>query len=402
MRTLRLMFLGSFQDMSGTYWRAFFAAKYLVKEGHEVTLIASSRKATLRVAKKTVDGVRVFLLPSPTALNGKRFVGSLSRISVGFMQTLVNCIWEGTSGVDVLHSFDVVVPQNAAPTLSSRFSRFFRIHDRKIFADWDEWYGQGGLLSQYGGIYLFMEPLMAFLEEKVPCWVDGVTVSSETLRQRALSMGVRSENLFVIPNGANVDFIRPLNPQESRRKLNLPDEKTIYSYLGVTDMESLKLLISAHQKVVRRHPNAFLLFVGLREDQIDFAKSLGMTKNVMYVEKQPYHVYPLYLGASDILLLPMKDNLYNRSRYPIRLMDYLAAGRPIVATDLPEISRVMNECGLVAKSGDPDDFADKIMKVIGDLDLRKRMGRHARELAERKYSWHLIVKQLEKTYSKYT
>jgi glycosyltransferase involved in cell wall biosynthesis len=400
-RTLRIIFLGSFQDMSGTYWRAFFAAKYLVKEGHEVTLIASSRKATLRVAKKMVDGVRIFLLPSPTALDGRRFVGSLSRISVGFMQMLVNCFWEGTSDADVLHSFDVVVPQNAAPTLLSKISRLLRIHDRKIFADWDEWYGRGGLLSQYGGIYLFMEPLMAFLEEKVPSSVDAVTVCSETLRQRALSMGVRSENLFLIPNGANVDSIKPLNTQESRKKLNLPNEKIICSYLGVSDMESLKLLISAHKKVVRSHPDAFLLFVGLREDQRDFVKSLGMTKNVMCIEKQPYHAYSLYLGASDILLLPMQDNLYNRSRHPLRLMDYLAAGRPIIATALPEIARVVHKCGLVAKPSDPSDFACKILKVAKDPDFRKCMGRHARELAEKKYSWHLIVKQLEKMYSKY-
>lgn len=397
-----MMFLGSFQEMSGTYWRAFFAAKYLVKEGHEVTLIASSRKATLRLAKKIVDGVCVFLLPSPTAFDGSRLVGSLSRISVGFMQTLVNCVWAGTSDFDVLHSFDVPWPQNATPTLLSRISRFLRFHDRKIFADWDEWYGQGGLLSQYSGLYLFMEPLMAFLEEKVQRCVDAVTVSSETLRQRALSMGVRSENLFLIPNGANLDAIKPLNTQESRKRLNLPKEKTICSYLGVSDMESLKLLISAHKKVVRSHPNAFLLFVGLREDQMDFVRSLGVTKNVMCIEKQPYHMYSLYLGASDILLLPMQDNLYNRSRHPLRLMDYLAAGRPIIATALPEIARVVRKCGLVAKPSDPDDFACKILKAAKDLDLRKRMGRHARELAEKKHSWHLIVKQLEKMYSKYS
>jgi glycosyltransferase involved in cell wall biosynthesis len=142
------------------------------------------------------------------------------------------------------------------------------------------------------------------------------------------------------------------------------------------------------------------LLVGLRKDQIDFVKASDLA-NVICIRRQPYHKIPLYLGASDVLLLPLPDTLFDRARWPLRLGDYLAAGRPIVATSLPEIEKIVSECGLLAKIGDPEDFADKILSIISDPDLREEMGKRARGLAETRYSWKRIAKQLERAYRHY-
>jgi glycosyltransferase involved in cell wall biosynthesis len=142
------------------------------------------------------------------------------------------------------------------------------------------------------------------------------------------------------------------------------------------------------------------MLVGLREDQIDFVKASDLA-NVICIRRQPYHKFPLYLGASDVLLLPLADTQFDRTRWPLRLGDYLAAGRPVVATSLPTIEKSVSECCLLAKIGDPEDFADKILSIISNPELREEMGKRARELAERKYSWQIIAKQLEKAYSHY-
>jgi len=408
---LRILFLCSATETVGTYWRAFFLAKHLIEEGHKVLLIAADSKPGLNASKKVIDGVNVYLLPSAT-FGGNLLLYSLSEISTVFMQTPLNCILELASDFDVFHSFDVMGPHNAAPTLLFKTLRILRLHNKKIFVDWDEWWGRGGmyglkLLGLHGGtpLDLLTVPIVTILEEKVPLCADAVTVINETLRQRALSVGVKSENLFVISSGANVDIIKPLNMYDARQKLNLPEKNIIYGHFGHMDLESFKLLILSHKKVLRYFPNASLLLFRLGQDLLtrlskDLVKSLKR-RNVLFVGQQPYDKYILYLGASDVFLLPMLDNMFNRARWPLRLGDYLAAGRPIVATALPEIEKVVGKCGFLSKPGNPEDFANKILEIIRDADLRKQMGKRARELAEKKYSWRILARKLLNAYRQY-
>jgi len=408
---LRVLFLSSATETVGTYWRSFFLAKHLVEGGHKVLLVATSGKPTLNASKKVVDGIDVYLLPSAT-FGENLLLYSLSEISTVFMKTPLNCILELASEFDILHSFDVMGPHNATATLLYRMLRTLRLHNKKIFVDWDEWWGRGGmyglkLLGLHGRAPLdfLTTPMVTFLEEKVPLYADAVTVIAETLRQRALSVGVKSENLFVIPSGANVDIIKPLNMYDARQKLDLPQQSIIYGHFGHLDSESFKLLILSHKKVLKHFPNAFLLLFRLGHDLLtrlskDFVKSLE-SRNVLFVGRQPYDTYLLYLGASDVFLLPLLDNLFNRARWPLRLGDYLAAGRPVVATALPEIEKVVSGCGFLARPGDPEDFADKILEIVRDPDLCKQMGSRARGLAETKYSWRIFARKLEKAYRVY-
>lgn len=401
MKTLRIAFLTSSTYRGGTYVRASFLSKYLAKEGHRVSLIISSEKASFNADRKRVDGVDVFTLPSLLASPANMFLRESSRIATSLMHTLFNCILEIASDSDVLHLFDVAAPQNATPTLLSRILRCLRIHEHKIFVDWDEWWGHGGLLSVGYQAYAPMASLLTFLEQKVPLYADAVTVAGEALRQRALRAGVKPENLFVIKTGADVDFIKPLDIHETRKKLGLPLKNVIYSHVGFIDMESLKLLMLAHKEVVKHCPNALLMFVGLRRDRVEFVKSSDAIGNTLCVKWRPYHEYPLYLGASDILLLPMQDNFFNRTRpLALRLGDYIAAGRPIITTELPEVAKALSECALLTKSN-PKDFASKILTAIGDPDLRTELGKRARELAETKFSWKTRARTLEKIYHQY-
>ena len=406
MKPLRIVFLTSSTHHGGTYVRASLLSRYLAKEGHKVSLINSSGKASFNADRKRVDGVDVFTLPSLLASPSNIFLRASSRIATSFMHTLFNCVLEIASDSDILHSFDVVAPQNATPTLVSRILRPLRNHAHKIFVDWDEWYGHGGWFNAGYQAYFPMMPLLSFLEEKVPLRADAVTVPCEALRQRALGVGVKPENLFVIRNGANVDFIKPLSAYETRKKLGLPIRNVIYSHFGSIDMKSLNFLMVVHKKVVTCYPNALLMFASLRKEQMKFVrtrvKSLDVARNILCVEWQPYDRYPLYLGASDILLLPLQDNIFDRVRSQgLRLSDYIATGRPVVATGLPEITKAMSECALLAKPDDPEDFASKVLRLMGDPNLREELGKRARKLAETEYSWQIVAKKLEQAYHQY-
>jgi len=401
MTTLRIGFLSSAYEMSGSYFRVFFLGKYLAKKGHTVTLVVTSRQMNPKIVVKSIDGVTVFTLPSLTWATSNRMSNWLSRMLTSSAQTLLNPIWEITSDIDILHSFDVMFPQNALATVSRKALNSLGGHGHSLFVDWDDWWGRGGLISLYGGLWSLIDVFGTFLEEKVPLYARAVTVINETLRQRALRVGVNPEDLFVIPNGCNIDFIKPIDASVARQQLGLPMKNQICTQIGNLDLTSLKLLLAAHTKVLKRHPNVFLMLVGLSKDRINFVKSSGMSRNVICLEWQSYSKIPLYLGASDIFLLPMEDNIANRAAWPLRLGDYLAAGRPTVAVDFPEIRKIVQRCGLLADPTNPEDWVSKILELLPDQNRRIEMGRRARELAETKYSWQNIARQLEEVYHRY-
>lgn len=403
MKALDILFLSSARvDEDSSYFRCFYLSKYLVERGHRVSLIATSRKPTSKTAYKLVDDVNVFSLPSLAAPNSNLSLQLLSGALTVFAQTPLSSILQTTLDFDVLHSFDVMFPQNAIPTLFSKILRFLRFHDRKIFVDWDDWWGRGGMIAyyarRYGSIWSLIDPPVTFLEEEVPRYADAVTVTTESLRKRALSIGVKPEDLFIVSNGTNTDFIKPLDIHDARDKLDLPRKNVICTQLGNLDKQTLTLLIQAQKRVVRKYPNALLLLVGSGPAGASYVRSLGMGRNVICVGRQPYHKVPLYLGASDICLMPMQDVSFNRVAHPLRLFDYLAAGRPVIATALPELGKIVRECGLLAKPDDPDDFADKILELAENPNLRDKLGKRARELAETRYSWRIGAGQLENAY----
>jgi glycosyltransferase involved in cell wall biosynthesis len=243
-------------------------------------------------------------------------------------------------------------------------------------------------------------PMIQFLEEKIPKCADAVTVTNETIRRHALEVGLKQEDLFVIPNGADVTSFQPVNMLDARASVGLPQNLFIYAHAGSSTygLDVFKLLLNAHGKVAKSHADCALLLVGiLRPDEVKLLKDTG-AKNVLCVGQQPYNNYRLYLAASDVLLLPIGRTPYDSARSLIRLGDYLATGRPIIATALPQVTNIINGCGLLAKLGDPNDFAKKIIDLKNDPSLRDRLGKMARYKALTKYSWNAIASRLEKIY----
>jgi glycosyltransferase involved in cell wall biosynthesis len=340
---------------------------------------------------KTVDGVRILLHPRLSDIA----VGEMpAHIMRGFLNAYV-----GLSKFDIVHSSNVGCPTTALPVPAYKIIQALRLRDYKIFVDWDDTWGRDGLMrfTHRGKI---MEMMATILEEKVPLCADHVTVVSETIRQRALSVGIKPEKITQIPNGANVEGIKPQPMLQARKRLGLPNDKKILCFVGSMLM-SFDLLLRTLQIVIRRFPNTSLLLVSpLKANHLRRIATLNLTKEVIPIGVQPYENIPLYLGASDILLLPRANNFIERANFPSRLMDYLAAGRPVVATAIGEVERVIRESngGLLTAPDNPEDFANKIIELMENPQLCDELGKNAREAAENKFSWQIVTKKLEKVY----
>ena len=104
------------------------------------------------------------------------------------------------------------------------------------------------------------------------------------------------------------------------------------------------------------------------------------------------------MAAADILLLPMLDTIVEQARFPIRLGDYLGAGRAIVGSDIGAVGEILRtyECGFAAK--DREEFARRLATLIDDPERRQRLGLIARRTAENELHWGQIAQHMLKLY----
>ena len=99
------------------------------------------------------------------------------------------------------------------------------------------------------------------------------------------------------------------------------------------------------------------------------------------------------------MLLPLKNSVANRGRWPSKVSDYLSSGKAVVASRVGDVAALIEEgqCGVLAEDS-PEDFASKTLEVLRHPDWVDEMGRNARRVAETKLDWRLLTDQLEQFY----
>ena len=105
------------------------------------------------------------------------------------------------------------------------------------------------------------------------------------------------------------------------------------------------------------------------------------------------------LTCADLFLLPFADKVYNRGRWPCKIGDYLASGRPVVSNPVGEVRELMqkHEVGVLTDFT-PDAFAAGIVEVLNHPEQAKSMSDTARHVAETDLAWNGIIDELEKAY----
>ena len=149
------------------------------------------------------------------------------------------------------------------------------------------------------------------------------------------------------PNAVNAGMFAVTTSQvEARLQLDLPRDKQIILYTGhLFGWKGVDTLLAAAEYAPE---NAMIYFVGGTDEDIKKFRiknqELGI-KNVVIAGRKPHAEIPLWLRAADVLVLPNTAKV-DTSKYetsPVKLFEYMASGRPVVASDLPSIRNVVDE-----------------------------------------------------------
>ena len=223
--------------------------------------------------------------------------------------------------------------------------------------------------------------------------------------------GVPAEKIALLPDAADpATFASPPAKEEARKQLQLPLRRPIIGYVGRFETmgrdKGVRDLIEAVAVAELREMDPLLLCVGGPMDRVqaymDFGESLGVPASALqFVDRVPNREISTWLAAIDVGTIPApavsrngikarssSTDGYRMATSPIKLFEYMAAGLPIVAADLPGIRDVLDdgESVLLAPPGDAEALGRQLATVLDDPSFARRLGDRARRDAAR-YTW---------------
>lgn len=369
----------------GTYWRALNLARCLVKFGHKVTLVVMSDDLRFRFREQDDEGVRI--IESPDLLPGMLRSGWDPWDVLRRIAKLRNL------NFDLVHAFECR-PVAIYPAL------FVHKHcSIPLVTDWGDWFGRGGSVEERTNPFLrfVLRPVETYFEEHFRPYAQGTTVINTVLRDKAIALGLSSESILLLRNGSDVKRIQALPRAEARAQTGFPPDVPIIGYIGSIFHRDAALMADAFLRVLAVHPGALLLAAGYFDADIE--SMTGKPASILRTGPVSFDRIGTILSACDLCWLPLNDSGANRGRWPIKLNDYMAAGRPVVTTsvgDLPDFV-IQNGIGL-ASPANPQELSDCVLSLLADPEKRQAMGSKARVLSETTYSWETISRQLEEFY----
>lgn len=402
---MKLLFLNHNLREYGTYFRAFHIARELVRRGHSVTLWCASPEHWYRAVRETVDGVEIVETPSWNPVIGRD--DGWGPLDIGWRALHLN-----EQKWDLIYAF--AHPPNVS-WIATLAEGIWRI---PVVVDWCDVYRDGifplrreiRAYQRTGGFKLWLQRCAERMEERMERSVlesaDGVTVISSYLMDETIKLGIQPENVLLFPSGANLDAIRPMDKLSCRAELRaqgveINDDAMMLGYIANYNPDE-RFFLAALRDVFTTHPNARLL-AACPEFTPSVVEQMGVGANLVALGRRPFSEMNHILGASDILLLPLEDNLSNRGRWPNKFGDYLAAGRPVATCEIGDVAQYFpqvesesgrEEIGVITPC-ESDAFARGIIELISRSEQHAEMGAAARRLAEGELAWPKLAERVE-------
>lgn len=227
-------------------------------------------------------------------------------------------------------------------------------------------------------------------------WVWGKVTTGVAVSDAAaafLRRALPEVALEIVPNGVDVEAFAAAGPRD-----DLPEGRRILWVNRLDAQKGFPVALAAFSKVLEDVPDAVLVVVGEGGDRE--ALRLLTTAARERVEMRgtvPNADVPGYLAASEVYLSPA----VGQESFGIVLVEAMAAGVPVVATDIPGYREVVTDGleGLLVPPRDPEALAAALVRVLSEPDLARRLGDAGRARA-RTFDWPLVVDRLEELYGR--
>lgn len=227
---------------------------------------------------------------------------------------------------------------------------------------------------------------------------DRIVVVAEGLGDRIVALfGVSREKIVVIPNGTDPDRMRPADLAASQQAIGLTPGPVIGFVGSCYPYHDIDTLITAAPAILKAWPDTRFIVVGdgyMRAAWMNRAKEEGLEDHFIFTGLIPYDDVPEYITAFTLCIALFAQESEDRmNRSPMKLYDYMACGRPTIATDLAGIGDVVRrwQAGLTIPSQDAQALAEAAVRLLNDAPLCEDMGRNARRAVDEYFNWGRVA-----------
>ncbi|EMA18110.1 LPS biosynthesis protein [Haloarcula amylolytica JCM 13557] len=150
-------------------------------------------------------------------------------------------------------------------------------------------------------------------------------------------------------------------------------------------------VLAAFDTVRERCPDASLFFCGdgpLRDSLESTVADEGLTDAVEFLGRVPYQKMPSVFRAADLFVLPSRTE-----GFPRTVIEALACETPVVASDLEQTSKIVNQTGETVQVGNVEGFATAISDLLSDQRALSELGKHGRAIVTTRYNWEETVQE---------
>ncbi|MFF7139928.1 glycosyltransferase family 4 protein [Streptomyces nodosus] len=189
---------------------------------------------------------------------------------------------------------------------------------------------------------------------------------------------------------------------EVRARLGLTDRPVVVCVSRLVPRKGQDTLIRAMPRVLGKQPDTVLLIVGggpYERDLRRLADETGVADAVRFTGAVPWAELPAHFGAGDVFAMPCRTRRggLDVEGLGIVYLEASATGLPVVAGDSGGAPDAVldGETGWVVRGGSAEETADRVVTLLGDPELRRRMGERGRRWVEEKWRWDLLAERLK-------
>lgn len=257
--------------------------------------------------------------------------------------------------------------------------------------------GMAGFLSSASGLRYFVvfhgsdAGMPGLISKLVASRASAVIAVSGWLRGKLEGMGLRVNS--VIPGGVDERIFSSLPPKEELKSRLGLEGNLVLSVGSLTRVKGFDM-IPRVARLVNESIDATFLIIGSGPEEGNLRRisaTLGVEEKVILIGRKGYEETALYYGAADVLLHPAR-----LEGYGLTALESLAAGTPVVASDVGGLrDAVLDGVDGFLLPRDERIFADRIIQLLRDEELRREMGRRGRERALRR-TWRVVAEEYER------
>jgi len=381
------------EDTSG-FGRCFPIAKELSRRGYRITVLAlHADYPSLENRRLTKAGVDVLYVGQMHVLkrgNKKYYFNKFKLLGIVFLSTLKMCYWGLRIKADILWCFKPQPVNGTAALITKIFKK------KPLLLDCDDYEASARALNKVERF------IFSVFESTVPRLAQKITHNTFFIKDHLVGKGCPSNRFIYVPDGIDWDRLtckRENQTEELREQLGFKHKKVVL-YFGSISMNfghAVDLALKAFPFVKEQIPESKLLVVG-GGDAFDIIRDLipaELTNDIVLTGRVSFEDLPAFLRLADISIDPIREDLSNKGRFGLKIIESIALGIPVVTSDIGDRKIVLKygKAGSLVQADDEKALAEGIVRILKDERLRREMSDECHQLAK-KYQWDSLVDKI--------